>query len=236
MNMPSTHASVRTLAALFCAVAALAACGGGDDPPTAGAPPAPVPSPTPSPSPTPAPTDAAFATPMNATDTSESGKIETYAFAEKGNEQTLGTAQFANGAVSYGATLTAAQAFAGVALRAHAPGNTGAAPVTPFDASTYTQLKIQLRSSTDAVLTVKLQPSPVAADGCTATAQAVVNATLSELTIDLNDASFPLPAYCNGSGTAVGAVKGGLFAVDVINPATNAGAHDLAIGTVKLAK
>lgn len=234
MNMPSTHAPVRTLAALFCAVAALAACGGGDDPPTAGAPPAPMPSPTPTP--TPAPTDVAFATPMNATDTSEAGKIETYAFAEKSNEQTLGTAQFADGAVSYGATLTGAQAFAGVALRAYAPGNTGAAPVAPFNASTYTQLKIQLRSSTDAVLTVKLQPSPVAADGCTATAQAVVNATLTELTIDLDDASFPLPAYCNGSGTAVGAVKSGLFAVDVINPATNAGAHDLAIGTVKLAK
>ena len=88
----------------------------------------------------------------------------------------------------------------------------------------------------DAVLTVKLQPTPVAADGCTATAEAVVNATLTELTIDLNDTSFPLPAYCNGTGTAVGTVKGGLFAVDVINSATSAGAHDLAIGTVKLAK
>jgi hypothetical protein len=236
MNMQPTHASARAMAALFCAAGALAACGGGgDDLPIAGAP-APVPAPAPAPAPGTGTVDTVFATPMNATDTSEAGTIETYAFAEKANEQTPGAAQFADGAVSHGAALTATQAFAGVALRAYAPGNTGAAPVTAFDASTYTQLKIQLRSGTDALLTVKLQPAPVSADGCTATAQAVVSATLTELTIDLNDTSFVLPDYCNGAGTPVGTVKGGLFAIDVINPATNAGAHDLAIGTVKLAK
>lgn len=230
MDMHPTQGPVRVLAALFCAVGTLAACGGsGSSTPV---PPAPAPAPAPGP----ATSETAFATPVNATDTGEAGKIETYAFAEKSNEQTPGTAQFADGAVSHGAALTAAQAFAGVALRVYAPGNTGAAPVTAFDASTFTQLKIQLRSSTDAVLSLKLQPAPVSADGCTATAQAVVNATLTELTIDLNDASFTLPDYCNGAGTALATVKGGLFAIDVINAATNAGAHDLAIGTVKLTK
>jgi hypothetical protein len=220
MNMHPAQAPVRVLAALFCAAGALAGCGGGgsDGPPV------------------PAPSGPEFATPTSATDTSEAGKIETYAFAEKSGEQTPGTPQFANGAVSHGAALAAAQAFAGVALRVHAPGNTGAAPVTAFDASAFTQLKIQLSSSTDAVLSLKLQPAPVSADGCTATAQAVVSATLTELTIDLDDASFTLPDYCNGTGTALAAVKGGIFAIDVINPAANAGAHDLAVGPVKFAK
>ncbi len=248
MHTPPHPASTRALVALFGAVAMLTACGGGDDPPSASAPassptpapspaPTPAPSPAPSPAPTPAPAaDFAFATPNSTTDTAEAGKLSTYAFAEKGNEQTPAALQFASGAVSYGATLTAAQAFAGVAVRAYAPGNTGADPTTPLDATAYHQLKIQLKSSTDALLQIKLQPSPVAADGCTATAQAVVSATLNELVIDLDDASFPLPDYCGGKGSAVAAVKSGLFAVDVINPATTAGAHDLAVGSVKLSK
>jgi hypothetical protein len=131
--------------------------------------------------------------------------------------------------------LTGAQAYAGTAVRLYAPGNTGAAPVSAFNAASATQLKIQLRSSTDALLTIKLQPSPVAADGCTATATAIVNSSTAELTIDLNDTSFPLPDYCNGTGSKVSSLKAGLYAVDVINAATSAGAHDLSVGTVKLA-
>jgi hypothetical protein len=83
---------------------------------------------------------------------------------------------------------------------------------------------------------VKLQPSPLAGDGCTATADVVVDDALTEVVIDLDDESFPLPAYCNGSGTAVGSVKTGLFAIDVINPAVNAGAHEVSIGTIKLGR
>lgn len=233
MDIRRTSHSAHALAALFSAVM-LTACGGGDDPP---APPAPAPSPsapTPAPPP-PAAADTPFATPQSATDTSEAGKIETYNFAEKSNEQTPGALTYANGAVSYGATLTAAQAFSGTAVRVYAPNNTGAAPVAAFDASGYTKLKIQLKSSTDALLNVKLQPSPVSPDGCTATASAVVSSTLTEITIDLNEASFPLPDHCGGTGSKVGTLKAGLYAVDVINPAVGAGAHDLSVGTVKLA-
>jgi hypothetical protein len=233
----SSNHSRGALAALFSA-ALIAGCGGGGDSPAAAAPsaaPAAVPTPPPPPAPAPAPADIAFATPASATDTAEAGKIETYTFAEKGAELTPGAIAYATGEVSYGSTLSAAQAYAGTAVRLYAPGNTGSAPRSAFDASGFTQLKIRLRSSTDALLSIKLQPNPVAADGCTATAQAIVNASTAELVIDLNDTSFPLPDYCNGTGSKVSSVKAGLYAVDVINAATSAGAHDLAVGTAKLA-
>lgn len=226
------------LTALFSAVA-LTACGGGGSStatPAASAPPsAPVPAPVPAPPSGPSSSDVAFATPSSATDTGEAGKIETYAFAEKGNELVAGAAAYAPGEASFSATLSGSQAYAGAAIRLYAPGNTGAAPVTAFNAAAFTKLKIQLKSSSDGVLSIKLQPSPVAGDGCTATAQAIVNSSLSELVIDLSDAMFPLPDYCNGIGSKVGTVKGGLFAVDVINAATTTGAHNLSVGTVKLA-
>lgn len=221
--------ALHALALLF-STAALMACGGGPSLPVEGAP---VPRPAPAPG---TGTDTAFASPSSATDTVEAGKLQAYAFAEKAPQQTLGTPQFAGGAVTLGATLSAAQAFAGVALRAYAPNNTGAAPVAPVDASAQTQLRIQLKSSTDALLQVKLHPSPVAADGCTATATVMVSATLAEVVIDLDDKSFPLPDYCNGAGSKIGTVKAGLYAIDVINPAAGAGAHDLGIGTLKLAR
>jgi hypothetical protein len=194
---------------------------------------APVPRPAPAPG---TGTDTAFASPLSATDTVEAGKVLGYAFAERAPQQTLGTPQFADGAVTLSATLSATQSFAGVALRAYAPGNTGAAPVAAFDASAHTQLKIQLKSSTDALLQVKLHPSPVAADGCTATANVMVNATLAEVVIDLDDKSFSLPDFCNGAGSKIGTVKAGLYAIDVINPAAGAGAHELSIGAMKLAR
>lgn len=237
----SRRRSRSALAALFSA-ALLAACGGGGDSSTAAPTPAPTPAavptpppPPPPPAPAPAPADLAFATPTSATDTSEAGKIDTYTFAEHGAQLTPGTVSFASGEVSFGSTLAAAQAYAGTAVRLYAPGNTGSAPVAAFNGSSATKLKIKLRSSTDALLTIKLQPSPVAADGCTATAQAVVNSTTAELVIDLNETSFPLPDYCNGVGSKVASVKAGLYAVDVVNSATTAGAHDLSVGTVKLA-
>jgi len=226
--------SCTALAALFGA-AALTACGGGGSStptPAASAPPsAPVPAPPSGPS----PGDVAFATPASATDTKEAGKIDTYSFAEKGNQLTAGTVAYAAGEVDFSATLSASQAYAGTAIRAYAPGNTGAAPVAAFNASGFTKLKIQLKSTSDGVLSIKLQPSPVAGDGCTATAQAIVNSTLSELVIDLNDTMFPLPDYCNGTGSKVGTLKAGLYAIDVMNAATGAGSHDLGVGSVKLA-
>ncbi len=220
MDNKLTTRSARTLAALFSAVI-LAACGGGDDPPAANAP-APAPAPAPGQA-----SDLPFATPASATATTQAGNIETYRYAENGAAQTPGTPTFASGVVSYSATLGSAQAYAGTAVRFQAPNNTA------INASAYRQIKIQLRSGTDALLLVKLQPSPVSGDGCTATAEAMVGATLSELVIDLNTASFPLPAHCT-TGTAVSAVRAGLFAVDVINAASTAGNHDLGVGSISL--
>ncbi|MBL0727648.1 hypothetical protein [Piscinibacter sp. HJYY11] len=221
MDMISKRRASRTLAVLFSA-ALLAACGGGDDAP------APASAPAPAPGPAPAPTPAtAFATPTSTTTTAQAGGVETYQYAENGAAQTAGTPAFAASAVSFGATLASAQGYAGAALRLYAPNNTA------FNASSYSRMRIQLRSSTDALLLIKLQPTPVSADGCTATAEAVVSSTLSELVIDLNSTRFPLPAHC-GSGTTLNTVRAGLLAVDVVNPASTAGAHDLAVGSISL--
>jgi hypothetical protein len=227
MDTTSTTRASRMVAVLFSAVL-MAACGGGGDSPAPAAPtPSPAPSPSPAPGPAPSPADAAFATPTDTSTTAQAGGIETYQFAENGAAQTPGTPAFAASAVSYSTSLSSAQGFAGTALRLYAPNNTA------FDASAYTQLRIQVSSSTDAVLLVKLQPTPVSPDGCTATAQAMVSATLGEVVIDLNSTSFPLPAHCT-TGTTVNTVRAGLLAVDVVNPAATAGAHDLAVGSISL--
>jgi hypothetical protein len=218
VDMISTTRASRMVAVLFGAVL-VAACGGG------GSDPAPAAGPTPAPAPSPA--DAAFATPTSTTATVQAGGIETYQYAEHGTAQTPGTPAFAGGAVSYSASLASAQGYAGVAVRLYAPQNTA------FNGSAYSRIRVQLRSSTDALLWVKLQPNPVSPDGCTATAQAVVSATLSDIVINLDSTHFPLPGHCT-TGTLVNAARAGLLAVDVINPATTAGTHDLTVGSISL--
>jgi hypothetical protein len=121
-----------------------------------------------------------------------------------------------------------------VALRLYAPGNTTTGTATPLDASGFSKLRIHLASTTDATLTIKLQPAPVAADGCAPSTQALVSATVSEFVIDLNDATFALPSYCAASATTLQQRLAGLYAVDVINDATGAGAHDLVVGSISL--
>lgn len=221
MDMISTTRASRMVAVLFGAVL-MTACGGSSDSPAPAAP-----APSPAPAPAPGPNDAAFATPTATDATAQAGGVETYQYAENAAAQTAGTPAFAASAVSYSASLASAQGYAGAALRLYAPNNTA------FNASAYSQLRIQLRSSTDALLLVKLQPSPVSPDGCTATAEAVVSSTLSELVIDLNSASFPLPGHCT-TGTTLNTVRAGLLAVDVINTASTAGAHDLSVGSISL--
>jgi hypothetical protein len=221
MDMISTTRASRMVAVLFSATL-MAACGGGGSSPAPAAP-----TPSPAPGPAPSPNDAAFATPTDTSTTAQAGGIETYQYAENGAAQTAGAPAFAASAVSYSAALSSAQGFAGAALRLYAPNNTA------FNASAYSRLRIQLRSSTDALLWVKLQPSPISGDGCTATAQAVVSATLGEVVIDLDSAHFPLPAHC-ATGTTLNTVRAGLLAVDVINPAATAGTHDLAVGAISL--
>jgi hypothetical protein len=205
-------------------------------PPSSSPAPSPTPAPAPAPEPPPPPpADTAFATPASAGATAESGEVSSYSFAEKAGDLTAGDTTYASGVVSFSTTLAATQGYAGAAIRYYAPANTGAAPQTPFDASDYSKLKIELASGTDATLSIKLQPNPLSADGCTATATAVVSSTMAELVIDLDSASFPLPSYCS-AGTTVDAVKTGLYAIDVVNGAASAGTHDLRVGSVKFSK
>jgi hypothetical protein len=157
-----------------------------------------------------------------------------YAFAKVASDQTAGSVNYAAGAETFSATLAADQGFAGAALRMYAPGNTAAGAAAPFDASRYKQLRLHLASTTEGTLTIKLQPSPVAPDGCVPTTQAVVTPTLSEFVINLDATSFALPSYCPASTTTLQQMLAGLYAIDVINDAVGAGAHDLVVGSISL--
>jgi hypothetical protein len=139
-----------------------------------------------------------------------------------------------SGAASYSATLAAMQGYAGAAIRMFAPGNMEGGTVSPINASTFSQLRIHLASTTDGTLTLKLQPSPVAADGCAPTAQALVSASLSEFVINLDDATFSLPSYCGASSMTLQQRLAGLYAIDVINDASTVGVHDVVVGSISL--
>jgi len=160
--------------------------------------------------------------------------VTSYAFAATGSDQTVGSVTYASGTETFSASLAATQGFAGAALRLYAPGNTAGGTAAPMNASLYTQLRLHLASTTDGTLTIKLQPSPVAPDGCVPTAQAVVTSTLSEFAINLDATSFAVPSYCNGSGTTLQQALAGLYTIDVINDAVSAGAHDLVVGSASL--
>ena len=157
-----------------------------------------------------------------------------YAFAATSTDQTPGTVTYASSMLTFGASLAHDQGYAGVALRLYAPGNTDTSAAAPLDASGFTRLRIHLASTTDGTLAIKLQPSPVAADGCTPTARAVIGPTTAEFVIDLDDASFALPSYCTPSATTLLQMLKSLYAIDVINDATSAGAHDVVVGTISL--
>jgi len=103
-----------------------------------------------------------------------------------------------------------------------------------MDVSGFTKLRLHLASTTDGTLTIKLQPSPVAPDGCVPTAQALVNGTLSEFVLNLDTATFAVPSYCAGSGTTLQQALAGLYTIDVINDASAAGTHDLVVGSASL--
>jgi hypothetical protein len=237
-----TTTPLARLGLLMSLAATLAMAGCGGDASTAPAPapaqtpaPAPAPAPPPPPAPAPAPTpDTAFATPADASDTAEGGSIDSYAYAATASDQAAGTVTYAAGAETFAATLANTQTYAGAALRLYAPGNTSGGTAAPLDASGFSQLRIHLASSTDGTLTIKLQPAPVAPDGCVPTAQAVVTATLSEFVIDLDDAAFSVPSYCATPSATLHQMLAGLYAIDVINDAASAGSHDLVVGSVSL--
>jgi hypothetical protein len=62
----------------------------------------------------------------------------------------------------------------------------------------------------------------------------VIGPTTAEFVIDLDDASFALPSYCTPSATTLLQMLKSLYAIDVINDATSAGAHDVVVGTISL--
>jgi len=119
-------------------------------------------------------------------------------------------------------------------LRLYAPGNTAGGTATALNVSAYTKLRLHLASTTDGTLTIKLQPSPVAPDGCVPTAQALVNGTLAEFVLNLDNATFAVPSYCAGAGTTLQQALAGLYTIDIINDAFVAGTHDLVVGSVSL--
>jgi hypothetical protein len=135
--------------------------------------------------------------------------------------------------IVYSRTLSGDEAGSEMSVRYHAAGNGPFAPPATFDASGFNTLKIQLASTTDALLSIRLQTHPVAADGCTATASVLVDAPTTELVLDLDAATFTLPAHCAG-GTDIAAIKAALHAIDIVNPATTAGAHEFRVGTARL--
>jgi hypothetical protein len=157
-----------------------------------------------------------------------------YSFAADGTKQSAGSVAYATGTEAFSASLSADQSFAGAALRLYAPLNTASGAAAPMDASTFRQLRLHLASTTDGTLTIKLQPSPVAADGCAPTAQALVTSTLSEFVINLDAASFPLPSYCAPSSMTLQQMLAGLYAIDVVNGAANTGNHDVVVGSISL--
>lgn len=157
-----------------------------------------------------------------------------YAFAATSTDQTPATVTYALSTLTFSASLAHDEGYAGAALRLYAPGNADTSAATPLDASGFSRLRIHLASTTDGALAIKLQPSPVAADGCAPTARALIGPTTAEFVIDLDDASFALPSYCTASATTLRQMLKGLYAIDVINDATSAGPHDVVVGTISL--
>ena len=141
---------------------------------------------------------------------------------------------YASGTETFSASLASDQGYAGAAIRVYAPGNVSGGTAAPLNVSTFPQLRMHLASSTDGTLTIKLQSSPVAADGCVPTATALVTSAVSEFVLDLNDATFAVPSYCTAPSYTLSQVTTGLYAIDVINAASNAGNHDVVVGSTSL--
>lgn len=216
-------ASASTLAVLLSA-AALVGCGGGDDPAAAAAS-----------NNSSASSDLAFATPTSTTATSEGGTVFPFSFFDSAGTESQVNTTFASAAVTNTHTLGGTLGFAGVAVRLYGPTNIQNATATPLDASSFSKLKIKLASSTDATLSIKLQPNPINSSGCVPVAVANVNATTTELVINLDSTTFQVPAWCSSGITTFAAAKSALYAIDVVNESTAVGAHDVTVGSTKLA-
>jgi hypothetical protein len=134
-------------------------------------------------------------------------------------------------AIEYSGTIEHDGAAVDMSVRYHAPGQVPGGPRTTFDASSFEKLKIQLASTSDAVLAIRLVPDSLT-EGCTATASVLVDAHSTELELDLDASTFSLSELC-APGTDVASLKAALLAIDIVNPATAAGAHDFRVGAAR---
>jgi hypothetical protein len=134
-------------------------------------------------------------------------------------------------AIEYSDTI-AGGAAADMSVRYYAPGQVPGGPPTTFDASNFHRLKLQLASTTDAVLSIRLVPDLGAAEECTAVTSVLVDAHTTELELDLDASTFSLSEHCV-AGTDIAALKAAIGAIDIVNPATAAGAHDFRVGVAR---
>jgi hypothetical protein len=134
-------------------------------------------------------------------------------------------------AIEFSDTIEHDGAAVDMSVRYHAPGQVPGGPRTTFDASSFQKLKIQLASTTDAVLAIRLVPDS-GDERCAATASVLVDAHTTEL--ELDDRAFSLSDHC-APGTDVATLKAALLAIDIVNPATGAGAHDFRVGAARFA-
>jgi hypothetical protein len=60
----------------------------------------------------------------------------------------------------------------------------------------------------------------------------LVDANTAELELDLDASTFSLSEHC-AAGTDVAALKAAIGAIEIVNPATAAGAHDFRVGVAR---
>ena len=171
----------------------------------------------------PAPAEVIFGTPSSAD-----------RFAAMSYEPLPGSITYDADAIEYSDTIAGDRAAADMSVRYYAPGQVPGGPPTTFDASSFHRLRLQLASTTDAVLSIRLVPDPVAAEECAAVASVLVDANTTELELDLDASTFSLSEHC-AAGTDVAALKAAIGAIDIVNPATAAGAHDFRVGVASFA-
>ena len=168
-----------------------------------------------------APAEVAFGTPSSAD-----------RFAALSSEPLPDSITYDADAIEYSDTITGDGAAADMSVRYYAPGQVPGGPSTTFDASNFHKLKLQLASTTDAVLSIRLVPDPAAAAECAAVASVLVDAHTTELDLDLDASTFSLSEHC-AAGTDVASLKAAIGAIDIVNPATAAGAHDFRVGVAR---
>jgi hypothetical protein len=152
-------------------------------------------------------------------------------FAAMSSEPLPASITYDADAIEYSTTIEDGAA-ADMSVRYYAPGQVLGGTQTTFDASSFHKLKLQLASATDAVLTIKLVSHSDIAGDCAATTSVLVDAHTTELELNLDAATFSLSELC-ASGMDIAALKAAIAAIDIVNPATAAGAHNFRVGVTR---